>query len=275
MNSAENSSVAAVIPTFNSEKVVVRALDSVVNQSVRPREIIVVDDASTDGTVEVVRKFAEQHTEVELIVNERNLGPGPTRNKGWSLAKSDFVAFLDADDSWHPQKIERQLKFFAEHPGEVACGTTHLIADRNCAQTTIKGDASQISRFSLTDLLRRNRFSTPSAMLRQDITQRFDSNLRLAEDYLLWMSIAAEHGHVSRIEQPLTTLYKPIFGSAGLSSKTLPMFLGEIKALNALRMNRSISSPRFLLSALWSALKLLRRLPTSTLRRLIWKLTNE
>ncbi|MFM8955826.1 MAG: glycosyltransferase family 2 protein, partial [Actinomycetota bacterium] len=128
MNSAENSSVAAVIPTFNSEKVVVRALDSVVNQSVRPREIIVVDDASTDGTVEVVRKFAEQHTEVELIVNERNLGPGPTRNKGWSLAKSDFVAFLDADDSWHPQKIERQLKFFAEHPGEVACGTTHLIA---------------------------------------------------------------------------------------------------------------------------------------------------
>ncbi|MFM7338400.1 MAG: glycosyltransferase family 2 protein, partial [Actinomycetota bacterium] len=187
MNSAENSSVAAVIPTFNSEKVVVRALDSVVQQSVRPREIIVVDDASTDGTVEVVRKFAEQHTEVEPIVNERNLGPGPTRNKGWSLAKSDFVAFLDADDSWHPQKIERQLKFFAEHPGEVACGTTHLIADRNCAPTTIKGDAEQISRFSLTDLLRRNRFTTPSAMLRRDIIQRFDSNLRLAEDYLLWM----------------------------------------------------------------------------------------
>ncbi|MFM8777164.1 MAG: glycosyltransferase family 2 protein, partial [Actinomycetota bacterium] len=153
MNSAENSSVAAVIPTFNSEKVVIRALDSVVNQSVRPREIIVVDDASTDGTVEVVRKFAEQHTEVELIVNERNLGPGSTRNKGWRLAKSDFVAFLDADDSWHPQKIERQLNFFAEHPGEVACGTTHLIADRNCAPTTIKGDASQISRFSLNDLL--------------------------------------------------------------------------------------------------------------------------
>ncbi|MFM8001821.1 MAG: glycosyltransferase family 2 protein, partial [Actinomycetota bacterium] len=71
MNSAENSSVAAVIPTFNSEKVIVRALDSVISQSVRPREIIVVDDASTDGTVEVVRKFAEQHTEVELIVNER------------------------------------------------------------------------------------------------------------------------------------------------------------------------------------------------------------
>jgi len=267
VNSAENSSVAAVIPTFNSEKVVVRALDSVVNQSVRPREIIVVDDASTDGTVEVVRKFAEQHTEVELIVNERNLGPGPTRNKGWSLAKSDFVAFLDADDSWHPQKIERQLKFFAEHPGEVACGTTHLIADRNCAPTTIKGDASQISRFSLTDLLRRNRFSTPSAMLRQDITQRFDSNLRLAEDYLLWMSIAAEHGHVSRIDEQLTILHKPEFGAKGLSGRMFAMFAGELGAFGILYRDKNIKAPVLIACYLWSTIKFVRRLPLAVYRK--------
>jgi len=268
-------SVAAIIPTFNSEKAVIRALDSVMNQSVRPQEIIVVDDASTDNTVDVVRKFAARHPELRLLVNEQNLGPGPTRNRGWNLASSDFVAFLDADDSWHPQKLELQLKFFTENPGEVACGTIHQIAGQTEATQVTIDSTSGISKFSLNDLLRRNRFTTPSTMLRRNIAQRFDPDLRLAEDYLLWMSIAADHGHVSRINQPLTTLHKPIFGSAGLSSKTLAMFVGEIRALNSLRTTMRLSNSKFAFSVLWSALKLVRRFPRSISRKVIWKLAND
>ena len=106
MKSSENFSVTAIIPTFRSEKVVIRAIESVLSQSSPVDEIIVVDDASDDQTVQVVREFATNHPQIRLIVNNRNLGPGQTRNAAWNIATSEYLAFLDADDTWHPKKIE-------------------------------------------------------------------------------------------------------------------------------------------------------------------------
>jgi len=216
----------------------------------------------------VVRKFAARHPELRLLINEQNLGPGPTRNKGWNLASSDFVAFLDADDSWHPQKLELQLKFFAENPGEVACGTTHQSAGQTRATQITIDSTSGISKFSLNDLLRRNRFSTPSTMLRHNITQRFDPDLRLAEDYLLWMSIAADHGHVSRIDQQLTILHKPEFGARGLSGKMFAMFVGELNAFGILFRDKKIKVRVLVACYAWSTIKFVRRLPLAAYRKI-------
>ena len=79
-------------------------------------------------------------------------------------------------------------------------------------------------------------------MLKREISPRFDNKLRFAEDYLLWMEIAATHGSVNRINQPLTILHKPEFGSAGLSSKTWSMYRGEIKALSLLNQKKHINT---------------------------------
>jgi hypothetical protein len=149
----------------------------------------------------------------------------------------------------------------------VICGTKHKIVNEPTARDTDE----PVSTFDVKDLLRRNRFTTPSAMLRRNIPVRFDNKLRLAEDYLLWMEIAATYGSVNRINQALTILHKPIFGASGLSSKMFPMYIGELKAINALASKGHISRTRFFKSTCWSTLKLIRRTPTSILRNLRWR----
>jgi glycosyltransferase involved in cell wall biosynthesis len=266
-----NLSVTAIIPTFRSEKEVMRAIESVLNQSSPVNEIIVVDDASDDQTVRVVRNFAATHPQIRLIVNDQNLGPGQSRNAAWNLATSEYLAFLDADDTWHPKKIELQREWFRANSSEVICGTRHCIVN----QDDVSDDDEIFSQFSIEDLLRRNRFTTPSVMLRRDIPLRFNSKLRLSEDYLLWMEIASEFGHVNRINKPLTILHKPIFGAAGLSSKTFPMYLGELKTIRVLKQKDRITNFVYLRSVSWSTLKLIRRLPASVFRNIKWRLSND
>ena len=267
MKSPENFSVTAIIPTFRSENLVIRAIESVLSQSSRVDEIIVVDDASDDQTVQVVRDFASNHPQIRVIVNDQNLGPGQSRNVAWNLAKSDYLAFLDADDTWHPKKIELQREWFRANSSEVICGTQHCIVN----QDQKHNDDENFSRFTIKDLLRRNRFTTPSVMLRRNIPLRFDSKLRMSEDYLLWMEIASEFGHVNRINKPLTILHKPEFGADGLSSKISAMYFGEMKALSILYQKNHISFATLIRSYIWSTLKLARRLPLALYRKLAWK----
>jgi glycosyltransferase involved in cell wall biosynthesis len=267
VKSPENSSVTAIIPAFRSEKVVIRAIESVLSQSSPVDEIIVVDDASDDGTAQVVRDFAINHSQIRLIVNNQNLGPGQSRNAAWSLAKSEYLAFLDADDTWHPKKIELQREWFSANPSEVICGTQHCIVNANEMQS----GGEQTSQFTIKDLLRRNRFTTPSVMLRREISLRFDPKLQLSEDYLLWMEIASEFDHVNRINQPLTILHKPEFGAYGLSSKIRAMYFGEMKALTILNQKGHVGLIVLIRSYIWSTLKLARRLPLALFRKLSWK----
>jgi len=267
VKSPENSSVTAVIPAFRSEKVVIRAIESVLSQSSPVDEIIVVDDASDDRTAQVVRDFAINQPQIRLIVNNQNLGPGQSRNAAWNLATSEYLAFLDADDTWHPKKIELQREWFRANPSEVICGTQHCIIDKDEKRDNV----GKPSQFTIKDLLLRNRFTTPSVMLRRDIQLRFDPKLRLSEDYLLWMEIASEFGHVNRINRPLTILHKPEFGADGLSSKIRAMYFGEMKALTILNQKSHIGLIILIRSYIWSTLKLVRRLPLALLRKLSWK----
>ena len=271
VKSPENSSVTAIIPAFRSEKVVIRAIESVLSQSSPVDEIIVVDDASDDGTAQVVRDFAINHSQIRLIVNNQNLGPGQSRNVAWNLATSEYLAFLDADDTWHPQKIELQREWFRAHPSEIICGTQHCIINED----EVRNSGEETSQFTIKDLLRRNRFTTPSVMLRREISLRFDPKLQLSEDYLLWMEIASEFGHVNRINRPLTILHKPIFGAAGLSSRIFPMYLGELKTIRILKQKNRINLQTYLQSISWSTLKFVRRLPASIFRNVKWRLSND
>lgn len=267
MNSHDNLSVTAIIPTFRSEKVIIRALNSVLNQTCPPDEVIIVDDASDDQTVAVIREFIKNYPQIRLIVNSKNQGPGQSRNTAWRSATTEFIAFLDADDTWHPSKLEIQLGWFKQNPHEAICGTQHRIFD----QPEIAEVAEPVSNFTLKDLLHRNRFTTPSAMLRREISIKFDPKLRLSEDYLLWMEIAAKHGHISRINKPLTILHKPEFGANGLSSKIFAMYFGELRTLTILRKKRQINLSLLLRSYIWSTIKMARRLPLAVFRKMTWK----
>jgi glycosyltransferase involved in cell wall biosynthesis len=114
----ENPLVSVVIPVYNYERYLGEAVESVLSQTYRYLEVIVVDDGSTDRSGEVAKSFANRGVQYCQMVHS---GIGPTRNKGVELAQGDFIAFLDADDRWPLGKIERQLRAFESDPELEMC----------------------------------------------------------------------------------------------------------------------------------------------------------
>jgi len=115
----DSSLISCIVPVFNGERYVREALESILAQTHRPLEIIVADDGSSDGTGAIVAGFGES----VRYVKQGNKGPATARNLGLSLATGDFVAFLDADDLWHPEKLERQFARFQARPELDYCVT--------------------------------------------------------------------------------------------------------------------------------------------------------
>ena len=112
----EYINVSVIIPTFNSQKTIERAVNSVVNQTFKSFEIIIVDDCSTDiKCKEVLRILANKYNYIKVMFLEKNSGPSTARNTAWNIAKGKYIAFLDSDDVWHPQKLEIQYKFLEKN----------------------------------------------------------------------------------------------------------------------------------------------------------------
>lgn len=108
----EQEFVSVIIPTYNRKHTIKRSIDSVLAQTYRAFEIIIVDDCSTDGTMEYVEELYGDITDVNIIYvkNDNNIGPGASRNIGVSYANGDYIAFHDSDDEWQPHKLERQME---------------------------------------------------------------------------------------------------------------------------------------------------------------------
>ena len=113
--------ISCLVPVYNGERYLGEALDSILAQTYRPLEIIVVDDGSTDGSARVVANYDRQ----VRALWQSNAGPWAARNLGLRAAKSEFVAFLDADDVWHPEKLKRQMVRFQARPELYLC-VTHI-----------------------------------------------------------------------------------------------------------------------------------------------------
>lgn len=251
--------VSVVVPTHNSAATVVRALRSAAAQTARPCEIVVVDDASSDRTVDLVAELArELPVPVRTILLTENLGPGTTRNTGWDAATGEWVAFLDADDAWHPEKLSVQHALMAAEPALAMSG--HLHAFRSDDAWARIPARPTVARFGLRDFLVRNRCSTPSVMVRRDVAQRFEQGSSFAEDYLLWMRIVAAHGTCARIEAPLVHCSNPAFGGRGLSGRMVAMERAEVHNVRALLRDGSIGPLTAAAATCWSLAKFVVRL---------------
>jgi glycosyltransferase involved in cell wall biosynthesis len=114
--------VSVVMPLFNKERFIESALDSVFGQTFRDYEVIVVDDGSTDGSADRIRPRQSRLR----YVRQENAGPGAARNAGIRLARGRYIAFLDADDLWLPEKLQEQVSFMASHPDVAMCSTNYV-----------------------------------------------------------------------------------------------------------------------------------------------------
>jgi glycosyltransferase involved in cell wall biosynthesis len=192
--------VSVVIPTYNRAKTLARAIDSVLAQTYRNRELIVVDDGSTDDTDEILESYGDALIRVRQV----NRGVSAARNLGIERSNGDPVAFLDSDDEWLPEKLERQMSLFDESDPLFICHTDEIWmrGGREIAQKRIH--AKQGGRF-FERALERCLISPSSVLLSRSLLDRvgrFDEDLPAAEDYDLWLRITAFH-EVAFIPRPL------------------------------------------------------------------------
>ncbi|OPX39386.1 MAG: glycosyl transferase [Desulfobacteraceae bacterium 4484_190.3] len=193
--------VSVIIPTFNRAHLVGRAISSVLFQAFERYEILVVDDGSTDSTGTVAKQFGSR---IRYIRLEDNRGVSAARNTGIRESSSPYIAFLDSDDYWLPEKLSSQIRFFRDHPEIFICQTEELWirkGKRVNPRKIHRKPSGDIFSPSLKLCL-----VSPSAVMVNrsllDQTGHFDETLPACEDYDLWLRIAAQHP-VALIKKPL------------------------------------------------------------------------
>ena len=218
--------VSVIIPTYNSGPLVVDAVESVLRQTHPPRQIIVVDDGSTDDTAQRLQRYVDR---IEYVWQE-NSRVAAARNAGLDRASGEIIAFLDADDAWHPCKLARQLAVLKQHPeiGLLASDLTVWPGEFAAPAELARG---QVKRVPLAEMLLFNPLATSSIVVRRAVQQRagrFDPELFGPEDYDLWLRCAQE-APIAVLHEPLTG-YRDTTGSLGKQAETMRRGLLKIHA---------------------------------------------
>lgn len=256
----ETLPISVVIPCFRCGDTIPRAMDSVIRQTARPREVILIDDGSGDDTLAKLELLQKALSGNWLIVIARpeNQGPGAARNTGWEAATQPYLAFLDADDTWHPKKLEIQYQWMAAHPEAALSGhpCQVLREGETLPEPPAGGEGRRISKLKL---LLSNCFPTPSVMLRRDLPFRFPSDKKHSEDYLLWLQVVASGAPAYLLPTPLTFLHKAKFGESGLSGNLWEMEKGQLDTYTRLAKEGLMPTAGLLWLYPYSLAKFLRR----------------
>lgn len=253
--------VSVIIPCYRCVDSIRRALTSVYEQTLRPFEVLLVDDYSGDGTLDFLHKLRDEFPEswVKVIALPKNMGPASARNAGWECASQPFVAFLDSDDSWHPRKTEIQLAWMKNN-SEVSITGQDCIAIID-VPTDAKRPIGDMAFYEVSgnQLLASNRFSTSSVMVSSSLAIRFSSGKRYCEDYLLWCHAKFAGYKCYRYLAPLAYSYKPRYGDSGLSGNLWRMERGELFVYHFLFKQKLISPATYVMFGSWSFIRFIRR----------------
>lgn len=182
--------VSVIIPAYNCAAWIGRAIGSVLAQSIHEIEIVVIDDGSTDDLAAALRDYSDR----VLLVRQKNSGAAAARNHGAAIARAEFLAFLDADDFWHPRKLEYQLLAFARWPHIALCYTacTHVDGDNSPESHDTPPPISDVLRPGpdFDALFAFPYLGTPAVMMRRSLFNElrgFREDLHSAEDVDLWL----------------------------------------------------------------------------------------
>lgn len=253
--------VSVVIPCYRCARTIARAVASVASQTSLPSELILVDDYSADETGAVLHELVNQYPAgwIRLASQDQNSGAASARNAGWALATQPYVAFLDSDDAWHPEKITIQYAYMKANPDVLLSGHEYRLLRQNTKPdwSVARWTARRIKKWPL---LLSNKFVTPSVMVRTDVSQRFVENQRYMEDHMLWLEIVCSGGHAVKLSAALAAIYKEPFGVKGLSSRVWLMERGDLGNYRRLYREKFIKNYQFVALCIYSILKYVRRL---------------
>lgn len=203
--------VSVIIPTYNRAHLIPRAIQSVLSQTYRDFELIVVDDGSIDNTEEVVKSFDDER--IRYIKHERNKGVASARNTGIKIAKGKYVAFLDSDDEWFPNKLEKHVQAFKDAPpkvGVVYSGVWVLWYNNRYRKTYISYPCKEKEGDLHHSFLKKNSIFPSAVLVKKECFSQagmFDEELLAVEDWEQWLRIS-KYYHFKCIDAPLAWIHR-------------------------------------------------------------------
>jgi glycosyltransferase involved in cell wall biosynthesis len=257
-NMGLNVNVSVIIPCYNCELTIVRAVDSILKQSSLPLEIVLVDDCSTDSTLQLLMyiKSSVDQIPVVVVALSENKGAANARNVGWDLAKGDYIALLDADDAWHKDKLSLQYSFMTNNLEVFVSGHSVDLTGYFSNFDIKKVGAMFVGKY---DILIRNLLPTPTLMFKNTNNFRFDPDMRRVDDHLFLMQIILDGNIAVKLDACLCFVFKPMYGASGLSGDIYKMERSELLAYNKIYKSERINYFLYIFLCFFSIVKFVRR----------------
>ncbi|TKB45179.1 glycosyltransferase family 2 protein [Thalassotalea mangrovi] len=196
--------VSIIMSTFNSLAWVGEAIESVIAQSYGNWELLITDDASEDNTRQLLEFYAQQYDNVYIFFNEKNMGAAYSRNRGIAKATGRYLAFLDADDSWQPNKLAEQVEFMQRYHIPLSC-TSYQVVDEHGKKLGLI-DQQPHGQIDYDDLLKKRvTFGCSTVIVDKNETGYFlMPEMRTGQDYATWLGIIKKTGYAYHYPQCLT-----------------------------------------------------------------------
>lgn len=260
----EMADISVIIPVYNSGKKLLRAIESILEQSIYPKEVIIIDDYSNDiETKDILNEIAnEKYTAIyfRVIYSTKNNGPGSARNLGWERANGRYIAFLDSDDIWHPNKLEVQYQYMENNP-EIIFSCHHmdvLNPDSDYKEFINEKIISKTSIININPIrylfIHYPRGGTSFVMIHRDIPLRFFEGKHYSEDYLLWLEINFNYRGVL-LNNVMAYSFKERYGEGGLSNNLWAMENGELETFKVIREKGYINEYIYIFVIVFSLFK--------------------
>jgi glycosyltransferase involved in cell wall biosynthesis len=190
---------------FNSETFIAKTINSIINQTYQNWELILIDDYSTDKTLQIAQDFIV-NSKIKLVKNKTNQGVAISRNKGIEFAKGDFIAFLDADDLWKPEKLSKQIAFMKAKNCDVCFSSYDLINEKG---SVLNKQIRALPVLSYKKLLKSNYIGNLTGIYSAEKLGKITtSNLRKRQDWLLWLAAIKKSGKPAKSIQESLAYYR-------------------------------------------------------------------
>ena len=201
--------ISIIIPAYNCSKSISRSIDSVIKQTYSNWELLIIDDGSTDKTKEIVEEYITKNPKLKYYHQENSGAPASPRNNGIRRSKGNYIAFLDHDDEWLPEKLAKQVLLFEnldiQNIGFVACNV-YTIEENNKKIIKLKNRGNILEALLEGDFI----YSCSSVMIKKDVFQKvglFDENLKCADDWDMWLKISSAGYNFNFVDEPILNYY--------------------------------------------------------------------
>lgn len=197
----EKELVSIITPSYKSEKFISQTIESVLAQTYQNWEMLIVDDASPDNSNEIIEEYCKKDSRIKLIKLEKNSGPAVARNRAIEEAKGRFIAFLDADDLWKPEKLEKQIKFMKEKDCALSYSAYETMSEEGVPQNKFLNPPLKIS---YEDLLKSNYIGCLKSIYDiQKVGKVYMPLIKKRQDYGLWLRILKKTEFAYGLNEPL------------------------------------------------------------------------